>query len=295
MKISVVGGSGFVGKNLIENLVNKNYDVISIDISPVTPQNSNVKYITSDTTKPGKWQDEIENSDVVINLAGVTIFNLWSKAYKELIYTSRILTTKNIVEAIDKDKKTTLLSTSAAGFYGDRKDQLLNEDEKNGSDFLSNVCKDWEREALKAKEKNTRVCLMRFGIVVGNGGALAKMIPLTKMMLNPVLGNGSNFFPWIHVDDLCNAIIFLAKNSDQNGAFNFTSPGFTTQKEFTYELAKNLNRPLVFHIPKFFITTFAGDLGKSFLCSQKANPKKLLDAGFKFEFENHIEAIKKTQ
>jgi len=284
MKISVVGGSGFVGQNLIKRLVGKNYEVVCIDIAQTKNQDPDFKYVSADTSAPGQWQDEIKDSDAVINLAGVSIFNFWSKKYKELIYNSRILTTQNIVEAIDKNRETVLLNTSAAGFYGDRKDKLLHEDEPAGDDFLAQVCKDWEKEAFKAENKNTRVCEMRFGIVLGNGGALEKMLPSAKMMMNPVLGTGENYFPWIHIDDLTKAIIFFLENSDLSGSFNTVSGGFTTQKNFAHTIGKILNRPVLLRIPEFIIRFFGGDLGKSFLCSQKASPEKLESYGFEFEY-----------
>ncbi|MGM5483277.1 MAG: TIGR01777 family oxidoreductase [Nanobdellota archaeon] len=292
MKISVVGGSGFVGQNLIKRLVEKNYDVVCIDIAEKINTDPSFKYISADTSVPGEWQDEITDSDAVINLAGVSIFSFWSKKYKNLIYDSRILTTQNITDAIDENRETVLLNTSAAGFYGDRKDKLLYEDEPGGDDFLAQVCRDWEKEAFKAEDKNTRVCVMRFGIVLGKGGALDKMLPSAKMMMNPVLGAGENYFPWIHIDDLVNAIIFLLENNDLSGAFNTVSGGFTTQKEFAHTIGKILKRPVLLRIPEFIIRFFGGDLGKSFLCSQKASPEKLKSNGFKFRYSDVEDALR---
>lgn len=284
MNISIIGGSGFVGRNLINKLLKNKHSITNIDLFPIESEIENLKNIRANTQESGQWQDEIKKSDIVINLAGATIFNFWSKKYKELIYNSRILTTKNIVDALDASRKTTLLNTSAAGFYGDRKNDLLKENEPSGNDFLANVCTDWENQAFKAKDKNSRVIIMRFGIVLGNGGALAKMIPLTKMMMNPVFGSGKNYFPWIHVKDICNAVEFLIENKDFDGIYNFVSPDLKTQKEFTRELASSVKRMAPIHIPGFLVSTFGGDLGKSFLCSQRASSEKLLNQGFKFQF-----------
>lgn len=291
MNISIIGGSGFVGRNLINKLLENNHFITNIDLFPIESNTENLKNIQANTQEPGVWQDEVKKSDVVINLAGATIFNFWSKKYKELIYNSRILTTKNIVDALDDSRETTILNTSAAGFYGDRKNDLLGENEPSGNDFLANVCTDWETEAFKAKEKNTRVIIMRFGIVLGKGGALAKMIPLTKMMMNPVFGSGKNYFPWIHVKDICNAVEFLIENKDSDGIYNFVSPGIKTQKEFSKELAKSVNRIAPFHIPGFLVSVFGGDLGKSFLCSQRASSEKLENQGFKFQFSTLEKAL----
>lgn len=293
MKISVVGGFGFVGRNLINELLKKNYDeIVSIDIAKPDFEIKNYRYIPADTTSEGSWQDEIRTSDAVINLAGATIFKLWSKKYKDLIYKSRIDTTKNIVSAIDADRETVLISTSAAGYYGDRNSEALYEESTPGNDFLAEVCKDWEKEALKSEEKSTRLCIMRFGIVLGkDGGALSQMLPFARLMLNPVLGSGKNFFPWIHIEDLINACIFLLENKDARGAFNFTSPGFATQKEFTRTLGRVLCRPAYLSVPEFALKLFAGELGKSLVMSQKAIPQKLYDCGYKFRYDNIENAL----
>lgn len=291
MKVTVVGGLGFVGQNIISALIKKNYEITCIDMVSLQTKTSQYEYICADTTTKGDWQQHIYQADAVINLAGATIFNIWTKKYKTLIYDSRILTTNNIVEAIDEKKETILLSTSAAGYYGNRNNDFLTEQEPPGNDFLANVCINWEKQANKAKEKNTRVCIMRFGIVLGQKGALAQMIPMAKKMINPVLGSGKNYFPWIHIHDLTNAALFLLENNELYGPFNFTSPGFITQKEFTFAIAKQLDKPAFLFIPEFLIRMFGGDLGKSFLCSQKADPKKLMENNFNFQFENASKAL----
>lgn len=293
MKITIVGGFGFVGKNIINELVKKNYEIVSIDIAKPEFEIKNYKYVSADTSAKGDWQEEIKTSDAVINLAGATIFKFWTKKYKNLIYNSRILTTQNIVNAIDENRETVLINTSAAGYYGNRNNELLNEESLPGNGFLSKVCIDWEKEALKAKEKNTRVCIMRFGIVLGkDGGALLQMLPFAKLMLNPILGSGKNFFPWIHIKDLANACVFLLENKNANGAFNFTSPGFSTQKEFTKTLGKVLGRPGFLSIPEFAIKLFAGEFGQNLLMSQKAQPENLLNSGFQFSHDNLENALK---
>jgi hypothetical protein len=287
MKIAIVGGLGFVGKKLAAKLSEKNYKIVSIDIANTNPEQENIKYICANTTLPGKWQEEINASDAVINLAGATIFKFWTKKYKELIYNSRIFTTQNIVDASDDKKETILLNTSAAGYYGDRNNELLYEESSSGDGFLAYVCKEWEQEAIKASHKNTRVSIMRFGIVLGKeGGALLQMLPFAKLMLNPVLGSGNNFFPWIHIDDLLDACIYLLEKNDASGIYNFTSPGFATQKEFTKTLGKVLNRPAFLSVPEFVLKLFAGEFGKNLVMSQKAYPQRLLDSGFNFSYDN---------
>ncbi|HSQ86255.1 MAG TPA: NAD-dependent epimerase/dehydratase family protein [Desulfobacterales bacterium] len=179
MKIFISGGTGFVGTILARYFLAKGHNVIATGTSSATSiSNENFRYISADTTEKGPWQDSLKDVDALINLAGRTIFNRWSERYKKQIYNSRILTTRSLVEAMPDDKEVVLCSTSAVGYYGDRAEEILNEEALPGDDFLAKVSIDWEKEAFLAEKKGARVAVMRFGVVLGkNGGALAKMIP----------------------------------------------------------------------------------------------------------------------
>ena len=181
MNVLITGGLGFIGTQLTIRLLERGATVTIVDHSPqpkpYAPQV--IRYIAADTTIGGTWQDELKKQDVVINLAGASIFSRWSQKRKKLIYDSRILTTRNVVEAIEKGKGTLLCSTSAVGYYGFRNDEELIEEDSPGDDFLARVCVDWEGEAARAAEKGIRVAVTRFGIVLGKtGGAMGQMMPL---------------------------------------------------------------------------------------------------------------------
>ena len=160
MKIFITGGSGFVGTHLSRYLLKGGHRVIAIGRSPnhQLSGNDNFQYISADTTEKGDWQKALKNVDAAVNLAGFNIFRFWTDHAKTQIYDSRILTTRNLVEAMPKDKGVTLCSTSAAGYYGNRGDEILKEDATQGDDFLAKVCIDWEKEANQAKTKGIRVC-----------------------------------------------------------------------------------------------------------------------------------------
>lgn len=286
MKIFITGGSGFVGTHLIHDFIDRGHRVIAVGTSSAhrNPPNENFRYISADTTVKGPWQDALEDVDAIINLAGRNIFKLWSDAYKNEIYNSRILTTRNLVEAVPHRKGIILCSASGAGYYGNRADEVLKEDASSGSDFLAKVCIDWEKEAFQAEKKGVRVAAMRFGVILDkNGGALAKMIPAFKSFAGGPLGSGLQWFPWIHMDDLISAINFILENDEIKGPVNFCAPNPIRNRDFGKALGKVLKRPSFIKVPSFMIRLVMGEMGTLLLNSQKMIPHEFLSHGFKFQ------------
>ncbi len=286
MKVFITGGSGFVGTRLIHDLIDRGHRVIAVGTSSAhkNPPNENFRYISADTTLKGPWQDALEDVDAIINLAGRNIFKLWSDTYKNQIYNSRILTTRNLVEAVPESKGIILCSTSGAGYYGNRADEVLTEDASSGSDFLAKVGIDWEKEAFLAEKKGVRVVAMRFGVVLDkNGGALAKMIPAFKYFAGGPLGSGLQWFPWIHMADLISAINFILETNEIKGPVNFCAPNPIKNRDFSKALGNVLNRPSFMKVPSFMIRLVVGEMGTLLTNSQKVIPHKLLRHGFKFQ------------
>ncbi|MBW2220565.1 MAG: TIGR01777 family oxidoreductase [Deltaproteobacteria bacterium] len=294
MNIFVSGGTGFVGTYLSEYLLTQGHHVTAIGTSESHPLEGRERFtfISDDTSREGRWQDSFQDMDAVINLAGRNIFRFWTQKYKSLMYDSRVLTTRNIVNALPEKRNVIFLSTSAAGYYGSRDDEKLDETVGPGDDFLARLCKDWEKEAFRAEEKGTRVVTMRFGVVLGrDGGALAKMIPAFKCFAGGPLGNGMQWFPWIHMDDLISAIHFLIDNREANGPMNFCAPGPVRQRNFAKALGNALHRPSFLRTPAFVLRTFMGELGSSLLGSQRVFPRRLLDEGFVFQYHEVKDAL----
>ncbi|OQX28399.1 MAG: TIGR01777 family protein [Desulfobacteraceae bacterium IS3] len=295
MKIFITGGTGFVGRNLSNLLLNRGHQVIVTGTRPNQRQISheNFTYISADTTRKGEWQASLKDADAVVNLAGRTIFNLWTRKYKQVIYDSRILTTRNLVQALPQDKQVILCSTSAAGYYGNRGEDILRESETNGDDFLAQVCRDWEAAAFQAEEKGHRVVTMRFGVVLGkNGGAMKQMIPAFRCFVGGPLGNGMQWFPWIHAEDIVSAILFVTENSNVKGALNFVSPNPVRNFEFAATLGMSLKRPSMMPAPAFMIRLMLGEFGTSILYSQRAIPEKLSGYGFTFAYPDIGKAVR---
>ncbi len=286
MNIFITGGSGFVGTDLSRYLLREGHSVIAVGRSPghKLDGNENFQYISADTTKKGVWQNALGQVDAVVNLAGINILRLWTDSYKTQIYDSRILTTRNLVEAMPADKGVTLCSTSAAGYYGNRGDEILKEDARPGDDFLAKVCIDWEKKAYQAEAKGIRVVTMRFGVVLGkSGGPIKKMLPAFKFFVGGPMGNGKHWFPWIHMDDLISAILFILENREIKGPVNFCASEPVRNIDFAKALGNALNRPSFMTAPAFMIRLIMGELGASLLNSQRLSSDKLTRHGFKFQ------------
>ncbi len=288
MKIFITGGLGFVGRALSIALLEDGHQITTVGRTP-EPTNKiehpAFNYLAADTTKPGDWQSTVADHNIVINLAGKSIFTFWTQKVKKQIYDSRVLTTRNLVDSLAGAGDTIFFSTSAVGYYGDRGDDVLTEAEPPGNDFLATVGRDWEREALKAKSDHVRVVLTRFGIVLDrSGGAMASMIPAFKWFLGGRLGSGRQWFPWIHLRDLIAAYRFAINHPTIDGPANWCSPHPVRNRLLTQDLAYMLNRPVMLPTPAFFIKLVLGDLGKALLCSQRAHPSVLEEAGFHFTY-----------
>jgi uncharacterized protein (TIGR01777 family) len=294
MHVLITGASGFVGSHLSQALIDKNRQVTGIGTSRdhFLAQHDRFSWISADTTQPGPWQDAVPKADVIVNLAGRTIFKRWSKSYKKQMQDSRILTTRNLVAALPPDDGRVLLSTSAVGLYGSQGDDLLTEETAAGSDFLAALSSDWEDEAQQAEKKGARVALMRFGVVLAaGGGALGKMVPAFRMFAGGPVGNGRHWFPWIHMSDLIGAIEFLISRQDLAGPFNFVAPGQIRNVDFAQSLGKSLGRPAVMPAPAFMLRLLLGEMGNTLLSSQRAVPDRLTRAGFDFRFPDAAQAL----
>lgn len=275
--IAITGASGFVGTNLTKFFKNLNYKIIPIS-----------RDILNDKLKLKSVLDE---SDVIINLAGANIISRWTAEYKELLYTSRIDTTKKIVSALNQitDKNKLLISTSAVGIYDNK--ETHDEDGTFANDFLSNLCQDWESEALKAKSPNIKVSIFRFGIVLGKGGgAFAKMITPFRLGLGGIIGSGNQAFSYIHITDLLNAYKFVIENNYEN-TFNLTAPKPTINLLFTRALGKALRKPTIFPVPEFILKLIFSEGAKVLTDGQDVIPKRLLSLGFKFKYNDIKETV----
>ena len=283
MKILAFGATGFVGGQLIPHLLERGHEVTVAARSGRADQPSGARIIQADPVAPGPWQDEIPEHDAVINLAGTPITTRWDEAGKRAILESRVLSTRHIVDALGKTTDKVFLCANAVGFYGDTGDRLCTEDSPRGTGFLADVAQAWQAEALRAENFGHRVIIPRISVVLGHGGALAKMRPVFAWGLGGKLGSGRQWFPWIHVQDLVRALAFLLETPNAAGMFNACAPHPVTNAEFTRALGRALGRPAVLPVPGFVLKLALGEAATMLLGGQRCLPGRLDDLGFGFE------------
>ncbi len=271
-RVGILGSSGFIGKNLSSFLKTKGYEV-----SPINRSFS---------------IESLKNLDFVINLAGKSINCYWSKKNKKEILSSRVDTTKNLIDIINSistNNPIFLINASAVGIYKSSKEYIHTESsEELDNNFLANVCLKWEEQANNIYDRNN-LCIARFGVVLSkSGGAFEKMKFPLFFKVSPIIGDGEQFISWIGLNDLLEAIHFIIKNRI-NGIVNITSPKIITYSTLAKTIAKN-SRAITFKIPQSIIKTFMGESSDIILNSHYVLPQRLQELSFNFK-ENNIDDI----
>lgn len=283
MNILVTGGTGFVGKPLVESLLARGDSITvltrSIEKAQSVFPEKTLQFLTALSTLK-----DLNSFDAVINLAGEPIFDKkWTVQQKEKLRHSRINLTQQLVRLINQSEHPpVLISGSATGIYGNCGNEQITENTNPSTQFTAQLCIDWENAA---KQANTRVCLVRTGLVLSpKGGAFAKILPLYRFGLGGKLGNGEQYWSWIALEDMVEGLLFLLDHNACEGAFNFTAPHPVKNKTFNQLLGQALHRPCFAQVPQFLLTTILGERACILLDSQNVYPKHLLDCGFTFQY-----------
>lgn len=294
----ITGGSGFVGSYLVPVLLDRGYEVTVLTRHPdKTAKHFNYQVTVADyDMEQLALLNEQQAFDVVINLAGQGITDKrWTKKIKKQLRDSRLLTTLKLIDYFQRTRKKPALfiSGSAIGYYGLQQNQLLDEQALGDDSFASKLCVDWEREAHQAEALGIRTCYLRTGIVLGqNGGALSKMLPAFKMCLGGPMGSGQQWMSWVHINDLVGIIMDIMNNTEIKGAVNATAPNPVTNKVFSSTLGYVLKRPAFIPMPAFILKLLLGEMAIELLLSgQRVMPKKMLDAGYKFQYVEIEDAL----
>jgi len=302
MKVAITGATGFVGSRLVQRLHAKGDQIVVLTRNTTFAQKvfpseafPNVEIVAYTPNASGSWQSVIASCDAVVNLAGEPIAEgRWTPERKQEILNSRKLGTQKIVEAITNanPKPTVLINASAIGYYGTSETATFDETSLSGNDFLAQVCQAWEAEARKVQEAGVRLVILRFGIVLGNGGALGKMIPPFKMFAGGPIGSGRQWFSWIHVDDLVSLILEALTKPEIEGVYNGTAPNPARMADLSQTLGQVMNRPSWLPVPGFAIEALLGDGAIVVLEGQQVLPKRTLETGFEYKYPNLQSALR---
>jgi len=296
MKVAITGATGFVGRRLVERLQEQGHQPLILTRNPAAAQRAfpTLEIVAYTPTESGSWQQAIAGCDAVVNLAGEPIAeSRWTPKHKQEILNSRQLGTQKIVEAIAQanPKPAVLVNASAIGYYGTSETATFDETSPAGNDFLAEVCQAWEAEAKKVKNAGVRLVILRLGIVLGNGGALAKMIPPFKLFAGGPLGTGRQWFSWIHRDDLVNLILEALNRPDIEGVLNATALNPVRMSELCQNLGKTLERPSWLPVPSFALEALLGEGAKVVLEGQQVLPKRTTSYGFEYQYPTLKQAL----
>ena len=286
MNITITGASGLIGRRLLKNLGAAGHALTVVSRHAGTNVPPGVGVVAWDPMRGPAPEDAVRNANVVIHLAGEPVAQRWNEGTKRRIRDSRVVGTRNLVQALAKLRNTpqTLVCASAVGYYGSRGDEELREDSAPADGYLAEVCTAWEKEAVAAEAFGMRVVRVRTGVALdARGGALRRVLTPFRMGVGGKLGDGKQWFPWIHLADLAAMFQFAAEN-EVSGPLNGVAPIPVSNADFTQTLARVVHRPAIFPVPVFALKLLFGEMSEILLASQRVLPAAAEAAGFKFRF-----------
>jgi uncharacterized protein (TIGR01777 family) len=287
VKVAVTGASGFLGPGLVQRLLGRGHDVhvlarnVERALSRLPEGVTGAHYDAATPLAPAA----LEGVEAVVHLAGEPVAQRWTKEAKHRIHDSRVVGTRVLVDAMKAAGTVQrFVSASAIGYYGGtRGAEPLTEESAPGDDFLSQVCRGWEAEALRAREAGIRTAVVRMGVVLHpEGGALHKMLPPFRMGAGGPVGSGKQYVSWVHRDDALDLLLFVLEQPALEGPVNATAPEPVTNEAFAHALGHALGRPSLMHVPAFMLKAAMGEMAKVALEGQRVLPKRAQEAGFTF-------------
>lgn len=299
MKIIVTGATGSIGKNMTQKLISRGDQVTIFTNSVENAKNilpGAYNYVSWSAYEKGDCVNQISGNDAVIHLAGESLFGkVWDEVYKEKIMKSRQVGTRNLVDAIGRaePRPSVLISASAIGYYGGSQIKSFTEDSPPGNGFLAEVCQLWENEASQVENYGVRRVSVRVGIVLDkNEGILDWLQRFYNLYLGGTIGDGNQWISWIHLSDAANLFIYALDNSNVKGVINAVAPNPIQMNQLTGYLEKSTGKPSWIKLPSFPVEAIVGEAAMPATQGIKVFPKKTLESGYKFEFQNFDAAIK---
>lgn len=286
MLVAVSGGTGFIGRPLVDRLLAAGHRVRLLSRSPGSVKPREGVEATAFDAMAGGAAPDLTGCEAVIHLAGEHIDKRWTEPRKQKLTESRLQGTRAVVEgALRSGTVRTLVSASGVGIYGPHGDEELDERSPAGRDFLAKLCEAWEAAAFTAQKGGLRTVVVRIGIVLDpEGGALQKMLPPFRLGLGGPLGNGRQWMSWVHLQDLVSVLIHALEKPQVEGVLNGTAPRPVTNAELARALGKALHRPAVMRTPALLIKLLFGEMSTLVVDGQKALPKRTLESGFTFAY-----------
>lgn len=289
-----------VGSRLIQRLHERGDQLVVLTRRPEAVKGTLGQFCTlvaGDPMQEGAWMDAVRDADAVVNLVGEGVFNRrWRAWFKELLRTSRIQSTENVVKAISRAGASgprVLVNASAIGIYGPHGDEEVTEDTGPGDDFLAKLCVDWEKAAEPVARHGVRLAMLRIGVVLDpKGGALKQMIPPFKWFVGGTIGSGKQYVSWIHHEDMVGLILLSLDHPQASGPINATAPHPVANKQFTKALGRAMHRPSFFWTPGFMLRLMLGQVASVVNTGQRVMPRKALDLGYGFKFSEIDAALK---
>ncbi len=297
MRILIAGGSGFIGRAMTHAWT----DHHTVRVLTRNPERARkrlpegVEPIAWDGATLGDWAQALAESEVLVNLSGESVAQRWTPAVKERLRQSRVVPTRLLVDALRQvsTRPHTLLQASAIGIYDQDPASTATEDSPLGTGFLAELGQAWEESARPATQLGVRVCWLRIGVVLGEGGgALERMLTPFKLGAGGPIGSGKQWLSWVHLEDVVSASEFLMERSELAGAFNLTAPNPVTMDEFARTLGRILLRPTLFRVPTFALKLAMGEAAEMLLQGSRVLPKRLLEAGYQFRYPTLEEALR---
>lgn len=291
MRTLVTGASGLIGRQLLARL--DNAVVLSRRAGAVAgAADAQVWNAQKGPPPAAAWKDV----EAVFHLAGEPVAEgRWTAEKKRLILDSRVVGTRNLVAGIAalQQRPRVLVAASAVGIYGDRGDEVLDESSSAGHDFLASVCEAWEREALQAEALGVRVVSLRIGIVLARGGgALARMATPFRLGVGGRIGDGTQWMPWVHIDDVVGLLLHASAQPQLHGAINAVAPEAVTNAEFTRSLGRALHRPTLVPVPRTMLRAAFGEMSEVLFASQRVLPRVATESGYAFRHPHLAEALR---
>jgi uncharacterized protein (TIGR01777 family) len=290
LSVLVSGATGFIGRRVVWALLDAGH-AVTLHVR----DEARAWLLFDGRVSVLKSLPENASFDVLINLAGAPVVGLpWTPSRRRALLESRLGTTRELVEFIARSdpRPALLINASAIGYYGDRGDEPVTERDAGRDEFMSQLCKAWERCAERAEHFGVRVCTLRLGLVMGWGGALPMLAAPHLAALGARIGDGRQWVSWVHVDDVVQAVAFLVRTPQARGPFNVVAPGALRQHAFARVIAESYGRPLWLAVPAWLLERALGEMARLFTRGQWVQPTRLREAGFRFQYTRFEDALR---